>query len=306
MKKIKPFLRWLILGATLFFIVKSFQVHWQEVVAIRIDSYGWTMLFCALIITILAHVFSGWVWIYILNSFNCSLIGLKALRIYLITNIGKYLPGNVWHFYGRINAVTKRGSSMAVASLTVLLEPLLMAIAALLLALTSGALGLIKTAPSWEIFSLQFIILNIVLIGIHPRIINPFLQKLSRAKGRIESAKLNQYPLLPLLGEIGFLILRGTGFVFVCMALMSVDIRVVPQLLSVFSFAYLLGLIVPGAPGGMGVFEATTITALDESQFPAATVLMVVALFRLVSILAEAIAALIAWLSELMTINHQH
>ena len=86
MKKLKPFLRWLILGATLFFIVKSLKAHWQEVVAIRIDSHGWMMLFCSLIITILAYVFSGWVWIWILNSFNCYLTGLKALKIYLITN----------------------------------------------------------------------------------------------------------------------------------------------------------------------------------------------------------------------------
>ena len=298
MKKIKPFLRWLILGTTLFFIVKTLKANWQEVVAIRIDSYGWMMLFCALIITILAHVFSGWVWIWILNNFNCSLTGLKALNIYLITNVGKYLPGNVWHFYGRINAIKTRGGSIAVASLTVLLEPLLIAIAALLLTLTSGTLGLIKTAPSWEIFSFQFIGLSMVLIGVHPQIINPILQKLGRSKNQTELAKLNEYPLFPLLGELVFVLLRGTGFLFVCMALLSVNIRVIPQLLSVFSFAYLLGLIVPGAPGGMGVFEATAIASLNESQFPAATVLIVVALFRLVSILAEVIAASIAWLSE--------
>ncbi len=298
MKKLKPFLRWLILGATLFFIFESLQAHWQEVVAIRIDGYGWIMLFCALIITILAYVFSGWVWIWILNDFNCYLTGSKALKIYLITNVAKYLPGNVWHFYGRINAVKTNGNSIAVASLSVLLEPLLMAIAALLLALTSSTLGLIEIAPSWEIFGLEFVGLSIILILIHPRIINPILQKISQSRGKIEIAKLNKYPLLPLLGELIFLLLRGTGFLFVCTALMSVDIRAIPQLISVFSFAYLLGLIVPGAPGGMGVFEATAIASLDGSQFPAATVLVTVALYRLISISAEASAALIAWLSE--------
>jgi uncharacterized membrane protein YbhN (UPF0104 family) len=298
MKKFKLYLSWLVLGLTIFFIAKTFKAHWQEVVAIRINGQGWMMLFWALIATTLAHVFSGWVWSWILSIFNCSLQGLKAIRIYLITNIGKYLPGNVWHFYGRINAVSKTGSSMAVASLSVLLEPLLMAAAALLVALISGSLGLIKTAPTWQIVSLQIMGLNIVLIGIHPRIINPVLRKLSRSKGQKKSAKLNQYPLFPLLGELGFLLLRGTGFLFVCMALMSVDIRAIPQLLSVFSFAWLLGLIVPGAPGGMGVFEATAIASLDASQFPPALVLTVVALFRLVSILAEAIAALMAWLSS--------
>ena len=44
--------------------------------------------------------------------------------------------------------------------------------------------------------------------------------------------------------------------------------------------------------------NTTAIALLDESQFPPATVLIVVALYRVISILAEAIAALIAWIIE--------
>ena len=79
------------------------------------------------------------------------------------------------------------------------------------------------------------------------------------------------------------------------MVLQSIALSQISSVISAFSIAWLLGLIVPGAPGGIGVFEATAIALLDESQFPPATVLIVVALYRVVSILAEAIAALIAW-----------
>jgi len=41
----------------------------------------------------------------------------------------QYLPGNVWH-YGRISAAVKAGVSGSAATLSVLLEPLLMAAAA--------------------------------------------------------------------------------------------------------------------------------------------------------------------------------
>ncbi|WP_354635191.1 hypothetical protein [Planktothricoides raciborskii] len=37
--------------------------------------------------------------------------------------------------------------------------------------------------------------------------------------------------------------------------------------LSAFSFAWLLGLVLPGAPGGIGIFEATAI-ALLQNNFP--------------------------------------
>lgn len=296
MKKFKPFLKWLILGITLFFILATLKNNWQEVIEIRITNRGWLTLFLSLIVTMIAHVFSALVWQNILHILHCSLRGFKALRIYLITNIAKYLPGNVWHFYGRIDAVIKEGDSVAVATLSVLLEPLLMAAAALLIALISSSFGLIKTALNWQILTLQIIILTGVLTGIHPIIINPVLNKLNNSKGKAKLVILKQYPLIPLLGESIFLLLRGTGFLLVFCTLISVDFKTIPIILSVFSFAWLLGLIIPGAPGGMGVFEATAIATLDQIQFPEAKILSIVALFRIISILAELITAFISWL----------
>jgi uncharacterized membrane protein YbhN (UPF0104 family) len=57
-----------------------------------------------------------------------------------------------------------------------------------------------------------------------------------------------------------------------------------------------LGLIIPGAPGGMGVFEATAIALLNPNYFSSVYFLAGLALFRLVSIIAEALAAFFAWL----------
>ncbi len=297
----KPYLRWVILGGTLFFVLKAFKDHWREVTAVRINSQGWLMLAIALIVTLLAHIWSAWVWTWILKAFKQSVGGWWAIRVYLITNIAKYLPGNVGHFYGRILAVSKAGSTLGAASLSVLLEPLLMAAAALLVALTSSGLGWIEAASDPWSWRIQILCLAVVLLGIHPRILNPVMHFLSRLKAnRTDTAAVNieQYPLLPLLGELGFLILRGTGFLFAWTALMSVNIGQIPSLLSTFSFAWLLGMVVPGAPGGMGVFEATAIALLDEQHFPAGIILSTIALFRLISISAEVVAAGLAWLSK--------
>ena len=293
---IKPYLRWGIFGGTLFFLLKAFKDHWRQVAAVRIDGEGWLLLVIALFVTLCAHTWSGWVWTWILKSLRQPLGGVEAIRVYLITNIAKYLPGNVWHFYGRISAVSKAGGTLGVASLSVLLEPLLMAAAALIVAITSSSLGWIGAANYQG--GLQIFSLAVVLIGVHPRILNPIIHFLSRSKKIASSDRvaIKQYPLLPLLGELGFLILRGTGFLLVLMALMPISLALVPQLLSVFSAAWLLGLVVPGAPGGMGVFEATAIALLD-GQFSAGVVLTSVAIFRVVSILAEATAAGLAWLS---------
>lgn len=295
---IKPYLRWFILGVTLFFVLKTFKDHWQNVAEIRINYQGWLMILIALIITLLAHIWSGWVWTWILKTFKQPVSNRWALQVYLITNIAKYLPGNVGHFYARILAVSEKGGSLGAASLSVLLEPLLMATAALLVALSSSTIGLIKTAADIWTLAIQIVILIVVLVGIHPLILNPVMHFISRLKKnaqQTETINIEEYPLVPLLGELGFLILRGTGFVFIWMALISVYWEQIPTLLSAFSFAWLIGLIVPGAPGGMGVFEATAIALLDKQQFPVPIVLSTVAIFRVTSILAEVAAAGLAW-----------
>ena len=299
--RIKPYLRWFILGGTLFFLLKTFKDRYAEISHITINSQSWLILAVALICTFWAHIWSGWVWTWILAIFQQSLGLFKGIRVYLITNIAKYLPGNVWHFYGRISAIRKRGGSMSAAALSVVLEPLLLVAAALLIAIASTLLGVVDAEFSFFILLGQIITLAIVLLGIHPRILNPLLHRLSKSKGDVEVAqkvKLTTYPLVPFLGEMGFVLFRGTGFLFTVMAFQTISLAQIPILLSVFSIAWLLGLVVPGAPGGVGVFEATAIALLPQNVFPQATVLLVVAFYRVISILAEAIAALVAWLWE--------
>ncbi|NES94480.1 MAG: UPF0104 family protein [Desertifilum sp. SIO1I2] len=311
LSRLKPYLRWVILGGTLFFLAKALKDNWREVAAIRIEPAGWAALTLALGVTLLAHIWSGWVWGWILQTFKQPVSNVWAVMVYLKTNIAKYLPGNVWHFYGRIKAVTGLGASLGVATLSVLLEPLLMAAAALLIALIGSQ------QLNW---GLQLLALVAVLGGIHPRVLNPILDYLKRVKGKVSqstrsetadpsltevppekaqeaSYQLKRYPLLPLLGEVGFVGLRGVGFVLTFLPFVNLSADQVPSIMSAFSLAWLLGLVIPGAPGGIGVFEATALALLD-GQFSSAILLSAVALYRLISVLAEAAGAGLVWLDE--------
>jgi uncharacterized membrane protein YbhN (UPF0104 family) len=215
-----------------------------------------------------------------------------VLPVYLKTNVAKYIPGNVWHYYGRVWAVTNAGGSLGAATISVLLEPLLMAAAALLVALTASQLGWLDARRNAWSWGLQIFGLGVVLLAVHPKVLNPVLQLVSRLKGKAtdtEVFQLEGYPILPLLGELGFLILRGTGFLLTFSALTTVNPSQFLLLFSAFSLAWVLGLVIP-TPGGLGVFETTAI-ALLKPYFPIAIILSVVALFRLVSILAEVVGA---------------
>lgn len=290
MKKIKPFLRWVILAAVLLFLAKALVDNWQEVAAIRIGSTGWGFVAIAFFTTLLAHAWGGWVWGAILRNLNQKVSGLWAVRVYFTTNLAKYIPGNVWHFVGRVTAAQAVGVSLGIATLSVLLEPLLMAASALMLAL----LGLSQGSGTFQAKLLQITSLIVVLVGVHPRFLNLGLRYVKRmkAKGQPETSALeiSRYPLIPLLGELGFLLLRGAGFAWIVAALLPLNLPQILPLLGAFSLAWLTGLVVPGAPGGLGVFEATAI-ALLNTQFPTGVILSAVALYRLVSTLAEVAGA---------------
>ncbi|MBD2242553.1 lysylphosphatidylglycerol synthase domain-containing protein [Nostoc sp. FACHB-888] len=303
----KKFLRWIILGGTLFFLAKALKDNWIGVTAIRIDGVGWSIIAIATGVTLLAHTWAGWIWTWILQELNQPVSSPQFIQVYLKTNIAKYLPGNIWHHYGRIMAAKNANISAGAATLSVLLEPLLMLAAALIIiVLCSSQFAAANTIFVLQI--LQLLSLAVVLCAIHPRFLNPvirFLYKLKAKKSATSTEQtvpfnLKSYPLRPLLGELGFMLLRATGFILTMFALGSLSVDQIPLLLGAFSCAWLLGFVIPGAPGGLGVFEATAYELLQH-HFPSALVFSAIALYRLISILAETAGAALACLDERLT-----
>jgi glycosyltransferase 2 family protein len=298
----KRILRWLILGGTLFFLAKTLKDNWLQVIDIRIDGVGWTVIAIATLTTLVAHTWAGWVWTWVLKELNQSVPTFYFIQVYLKTNLAKYLPGNVWHYYGRIIAAKNAGVTMGAATLSVLLEPVLMATAALIIIILLGS-ELTVYSRNVSIRILQILGLIGVLCILHPRFLNPILNFVKKLKAKksdandVASLNLRQYPLIPLLGELAFLGLRGTGFILTLLALAPFQVSQIPLLLGAFTVAWLVGLIVPGAPGGLGVFEATAI-ALLQNHFPAALVISVICLYRLISIIAETVGAGLAWIGS--------
>ncbi len=197
---------------------------------------------------------------------------------------------------GGVKAVLKEGDSLATATVSAIIEALFMAIAALLVTIISATIGVMEINFSPMIISLQIIVIMGSLIGIHPNIMNPILSKLAKGKGSNKVTKLTKYPLLPLGGELIFLLLKGCGFIVLIIPFITLKLTLIPPILTAFSFAWLLGLVVPGAPGGLGIFEATVIATLDATVFPQEIILIVVAFSRISSTLAEVITAYGAFL----------
>ena len=320
--RFKPYLRYCILGGTFLFIAQAFVTHWREVANIQIRAESFPLLAIALGVTLLSLIFVGWVWMLILREFRQPVNAAWAIQVFLKTNIAKYLPGNIWHFWGRILEAKKAGIFPKAATLSVLLEPLLMASAGVLIGL------LCFDKINWW---LRLVGCAAILIAIRPQTLNPivlFVEKLKLKKKSGENSQVEEaagdrlisrlgssssiakktssvksnrqinlpikrYPLVPLIGQMCFIGLRGSGFVLTVMALTPVNFLDIPNLFGAFCFAFVVGLVVPGAPGGMGVFEATAIGLLSD-RYSTGIILSAVALYRIISILADVSGAALA------------
>jgi len=301
-RRCKPLLRWFIVGAALFFLGTVLRQHWQQVMAIQMTALGWGGAAIALLLTLLAHITAGWVWGRTLQDLQQSIQPAVLIQAYLQTTIAKYLPGNIWHYYGRIQAATTSGVALEVATVSVLLEPILMLAAGLLVAILGSQP--LAAQSGLGLLGLQWLVLGAILVAIHPRRLNRLIRLLAKAKQTALQGEIPQfggdylqrYPLIPLLGTVGFVLLRGSGFMLTLLAVSPIALAQMPIILSAFSLAWLLGMIVPGAPGGLGVFEAIALSLLSP-LFSPALLLSAVALYRLISVLAEATGAGLAWLS---------
>ena len=249
---------------------------------------GWWWLGLGLGVTWISILVNAWAWRVLLAWLGHLPEGVAVVPLFLRTNLLKYLPGGVWHLVERLRVLRPQiGGGPALAA--VILDPLLIAAAAVLLVLTGGGQnGLLLISPSPSLLML-------------PRWREPILRRLERSKASqfqaVGEAPLDGeplgsgrrgYPWIPLVWQLGFVLTRFAGF-FCCVQAFGLHQPNALLWLSAFSLAYAVGLVVPGAPGGLGVFETTLLLRLGGSVAEA-PLLAVVLSYRVISTLADVLA----------------
>ena len=242
-----------------------------------------SFLFCVLSVYLNAYA-----WKYIVKWFGKELKSNNLISFYVLTNILKYVPGGIWHFVERFNYL-KKISNPQIALYSTLIEPYFMLTGSFLLA----SLGII--------FSPLYCFLILPLIFLNKKLIYLILKKLSSLKGKVfevlRLAKtkgqfenkiniLSFFPTKALLLEIGFVLSKFIGFYICLNTFYTSNIQNIIFLLVIFSLSWSIGLVVPSAPGGVGVFEACLLLLIGKN-FPQNTVLVSLIYFRVISTLAD-------------------
>ena len=259
----------------------------QELRQINLEPRGWWLLLLGLGLTWLSILINGLAWRVLMDWLGQRPHGLALVPLFVRSNLLKYLPGGIWHLVERVRVLRPAMGRTALAG--VILDPLLIVAAASLLLMAGGwQNGLLLLAP----------IPSLVLLL--PRLREPVLRRMERSKAaQLQTADSGALPVdgsgrggapwLPLAAQVVFVLVRFAGFAC-CLAAFDLTTPAAAQWLAGFALAYAAGLVVPGAPGGLGVFEATLLLRLG-SGVDEASLLAVVLSYRVISTVADLLAA---------------
>lgn len=259
--------------ASLGFVLAALLNNGRQLAQLSLDGQGWAWLLLGVGVSLLSLVANGLAWGICLRWLGLTPAWGATVLLFLTSNLRKYLPGGIWHLVQRIQAL--RGGGVVTASplpahravLAVLLDPVLMAAAAL--ALVPLGLWPLQGADRLALLAL------LPLLALAPRWFRPLLGALERRRlaqlsarfpedGALKLELANQqgaeatapalrgYPLAPLLAELVFVLLRFGGFACCVLAFDQQLSLGWGHWLAGFALAWTAGLVVPGAPGGSG------------------------------------------------------
>ena len=275
------------ISSLLYFFVYFFYNIDQISFDINLEKNGidlsLSFLFCVLSIYLNAYA-----WKYIAKWFGKEFKRKNLVSFYVLTNILKYVPGGIWHFVERFNFI-KKISNPQIALYSTLIEPYFMLSGSFLLA----SMGLI--------FSPFYIFLIVPLVFLNRKFIFLILKRLGSLKGkvfevlRLPNSKdqfeeriniISFFPTRALFLEIGFVLSKFIGFYICLNTFYASNTLNIIFLLVIFSLSWSLGLVVPAAPGGVGVFEACLLLFVGKS-IPENIILISLVYFRIISTSAD-------------------
>ncbi|PPD30389.1 MAG: hypothetical protein CTY21_12410 [Methylomonas sp.] len=285
----------LVVAASLFFGRELVQ-RFNEIPPIAWNAASVAVFTVCVIGVVFTVGLIGLMWRLLLLDQSVRIPLSKAVQIVAISQIGKYLPGNVGHFAGRALLAHQAGIPLGITASTILIET------AWTLAIGSGFAAMaflfyLDAHTSQDIGQIGMIessaaalgLLFVPWVGI--QVVNRFMPRLSNRLGggsRLAPPRLTTAVTVSLLMVACFAMLGVTLKLQAQWFFQVENVPLVPLTL-LFTLAWLVGYVVPGAPGGLGVREAMMVLVLTPLVGAGAAVGLGVSM-RVVTVAGDAAA----------------
>lgn len=271
--------------------IKSFPWH--------LDPLNLTLL---LLFLILVYPTISYSWHILTKSLGFQINIFDNLRIWMFSNLGRFLPGGVWQYPGRVLLMSEKGIPAAKTVNALVLESLLNMVVGLLVVTTGLLFWKTPLKQSLTFLPLLIIILGLVLAGLtNRRLISLFTRLVKRFTGKeVQLTALSLKALLPLL--LAFFLqdlFSGAVLFFLTRTAINLPLSQLPIFVAIFTFSWLAGYLAFFAPGGLGVQEAS-IAGLLSFYLPLPIASLIAISFRICFYLVELITILLLWLERVL------
>lgn len=279
------------------FLIRIFLENYDKLADIELHWHSYVVIALILILALTSYLIMSLAWQIQLKNNYPNFKVLKAFKILAVSQIAKYIPGNVGHYVGRYYLSIKYLKKADVIY-SLMVENIMFVLASSLI----GAIYLLYAPISKWIDSKELYIAIIILILSLP--IFYWLNK--KIKSKIVTLRTDYLLAAKLLMIFVFMsILGGVSIYAIFYILTPNEILSFWLLTSAFSLSFLLGFIIPGAPGGIGIREYV-FTLLLTPFIGQIIALQAIVLFRLISIISDLILFLIGkYLSKYQAV-HNH
>jgi len=286
---IKWILQGLLIAVIFYFLARNLYLNWNKIV-----EYDWNInyyfLASSLVLSIVDAFLIALGWNLILRVLGGRLGYKRALKIFFITDLAKYVPGKVWTIAGKIYLCTKEGIPFAKTSASVVIQPLIQVITGILMFLVSLPFWT-KTSDFMNKLDFFFPLIPIGLVLLHPAIMTKLLNfVLTRLKQKpIELNIKYRDILLILLLWCGLWTLSGITYYFLIISVQSFPVSWLPVTIGIFSIAGVSQFLIPS---GIGVLEGV-LTVLLSLYLPVPIAILIALLARVWKTVTELVCVAI-------------
>ena len=273
----------------------------KKILAIKGDLYE-TILNRNLLLTCLVYsciygfsqLFLSYGWLLLLRSRIGTVPSMSwwiVWPLYGKAQLAKYIPGNVFHIVGRHLSAVKHGVGHRI-----LLNAAIMEIIQLIASAT--LISILAIEEIWPFFQTRFDFIIFALIGAAIILVSSLT-----AYRAFIFEKFKKYAWLKIFASQFFYLVYLAISCLLFLIILSITLSNATaigkwQLVAgAYAFSWVLGFVVPGAPGGIGVRESAILLSLSGS-FPEESVLVSVVLFRFVSVAGDVIFFILSVCAE--------
>lgn len=244
----------LLIIAIFFFMGKVLYQNWSQVPFEKLE-FNFIFLILSFVFLFFCFPLGSFIWKLILQSMGESITLKKCMGIIAVSQFGKYIPGKVWVFLGRMYLAKRKGISERKTVTSMLLQTGLLVISAAIMFLVSFGFCKGTVLPNKIYWALFLIPVGLIVLypPIFTNIINFFLKRLKR---EIIEIKIGYIEILGLLILYCFVwLFQGIGFYFLIKSFYPVEFAIFLPLIGTYIIAWLIGFLSFITPGGLGVRE---------------------------------------------------